>query len=867
MNRSKYLVTVLVLILISISTLPSLYAQSTTVPIPNAGIEVTGSEGKGTGVTGADGTFQITEALAQGTYSVSIGAKGYLTKAMDNIAIQASQVTDLGDIYLNASAVIRGTVEDPNGNPVGPAVISLEKGASVASTVLADDHGSFVFDTDIRTGTYTLVASTALNMQVYKEGYSPGTISVTATEGMVTDGVTVKLGVSGIISGTVSDKQGNAIKNMMVIAYLPGQGIANFGSFAYTDANGAYRMANNLATGTYNVTVFSTAGYVWSYSNATQVQVQAGQETKDVNFQLAKSAKISGKVVYSDGSPAPNATVTAFSQDYKYFSTNRSDVSGNFMLESNLGTGDYMLMATAGHVFSLPVEAGHIDAGQEVSGITITLSGVGVSQAIIAGTITDDNGKALVDAEVETVSGVSSPSSASADESGKYTLTVYLPEGATSADVQVMGLCKGYNSVTDTVHVEAGNKYTQNFQLSTMAWGTLKGRVVSMVSKSPTTLSIALSASSVQIGTTVTISGSLNPARTGSVSIYTSFGGSAFSKVAEVNLSNGQYSYSITPIQMGTYLIKADWPGDNDYAASTSSQAALTVTKITPTVSLSLSSTSVSVGDSITATGTITPFSGTTEVDLAITGSSGTNQASVTSTDGTFTYTFTESSEGTYTIQASIPDSANYNAAQSSQVTVSVQKKCVIATATYGSELSPEVSFLRGFRNNFILKTYSGSKFYIAFDAFYYSWSTPVAVFISQHEGIKMAMKFVLYPLIGALELTANLIFPWSNTAPEMAAVTAGFIASSLIGLIYFFPLALLIRYVLTKFRNIRPVPKRFLKCNALFVLLMLPVMAIGILANSSMLTTISTSLYVLAIVALAGSTGLYAVERKLFLK
>jgi len=818
------------------------------------------------GISGADGIFQITEALAQGTYSVSIGARGYLTKAIDNMAIETNEINDLGDIFLDASAVIRGTVVDPNGNPVGPAFVFLEKGVSgaVESTVFSDDHGSFVFDTDIRTGTYMLMVSTVVGMQAYIEGYSPGTTSgVTATEGSITDGVIVRLGTSGIISGKVTDKQGNPIKDLMIIASSTGQE----GSFAITDVNGAYRMSNNLATGTYNVSLPAPMGYVWSYTDAIRVQVQAGQETEDVNFQLDKSATISGNVVYSDGAPAPNASVTAYSQDYKYISTTESDVSGNFVLGSNLGAGDYSLMAYAGNVFSfLPVNV-HIDAGQEVSGITITLLGVGVSQAIVAGTITDDNGKALADAEAETVSGVSSPSSAFADENGKYTLTAYLPEGQTSADIQVMGLMKGYNSVTKTVHVEAGNKYTLDFQLPPMTWGTLKGRIMSMISKSPTTLSISLSTSSVQIGTAVTISGTLNPARSGRVSIYTSFGGSAFSKLTDVDLSNGEYSYSLTPNRIGTYVIRADWPGDDDYAAATSSQASLTVTKITPTISLSLSSTSVSVGDSVTASGTISPFSGTTDVNLDITGPSGTSQESVTSTDGTFSYTFRGDSEGTYTVQASIPDSVNYNTAQSSQVSVNVQKKCVIATATYGSELSPEVSFLRGFRNDFILKTYSGSKFYIAFDAFYYSWSTPVAVFIGEHQVIRTIMKFVIYPLIGALELTANLVLPWSGTAPEAAAVVAGFIASCLIGLIYFFPLALAIRYALTKVMTIRPVTRRFLKYNMLFVLIMIPTIAMGIMMNSSILTITTTSLYVLATVMLASSTGLYIVERKLSFK
>jgi len=818
------------------------------------------------GISGADGIFQITEALARGTYSVSIMARGYLTKAIDDVAIESNEINDLGDIFLDASAVIRGTVVDSNDNPVGPAFVFLEKGGSgaVESTVFSDEHGSFVFDTDIRTGTYTIMATTVVGMQVYVVGFSPGTTTgVTATEGSVTDGVIVRLGTSGIISGKVTDKQGNPIKDLMVIASSIGQE----GSFAITDASGAYRMSNNLGTGTYNVTLFSPTGYVWSFTDAIQVQVQAGQETEDVNFQLDKSAKISGNVIYSDGSPAPNASVTAYSQDFKYFSAAASDMSGNFVLGSNLGAGDYILMASAGRVFSfLPVNV-HVDAGEEVSGITITLSGIGISQAIVAGTVTDNNGKALADAEVETVSGVSSPSSVFTDENGKYTLTVYLPEGEDSADVQVMGLMKGYNSVTKTLHVEAENNYALDYQLTPMAWGTLKGRTMAMISKSPTTLSISLSASSVQIGTAITISGTLNPARSGRVSIYTSFGGSAFTKLTGVDLSNGGYSYSLTPDAIGTYVVKADWPGDDDYAAATSSQVTLTVTKVTPTISLSLSSTSVSVGESVTASGTISPFSGTTDVILDITGPSGTSQESVTSTDGTFSYTFTGDSEGTYTVQASIPASSNYDAAQSSQVTVNVQKKCVIATATYGSELSPEVNFLRGFRNDFILKTYSGSKFYVAFNAFYYSWSRPVAVFIGEHEVIRTIMKFVIYPLIGALELTANVVLPWSGTAPEAAAIVAGFIASCLIGLIYFFPLALAIRYALTKVMTIRPVTRRFLKYNMLFVLIMIPTIATGIMMNSSILTIITTSLYVLATVMLASSTGLYIAERKLSFK
>ena len=292
------------------------------------------------------------------------------------------------------------------------------------------------------------------------------------------------------------------------------------------------------------------------------------------------------------------------------------------------------------------------------------------------------------------------------------------------------------------------------------------------------------------------------------------------------------------------------------------------VPKTTPTISLSLSKTSANVGDSITASGTISPFSGSISVNIAITGPDGTSQATVTSTDGSFSYTFTADKEGSYTVRASIQASSNYNAAQSSQVTATVQKKqCVIATATFGSELSPEVSFLRGFRDDFVLETYGGSRFYVAFDAFYYSWSTPVAVFIGQHSAIRDLVKLMIYPLIGALKLTASLVLPWFNAAPEIAVVTAGFIASFLIGLIYFFPPALAIRYALSKIRTVKPVTKRFLKHNALFVLLTIPAIAIGIVIDGSILTTIAASVGVLATVVLATSTGLHIVEGRLLLK
>lgn len=118
--------------------------------------------------------------------------------------------------------------------------------------------------------------------------------------------------------------------------------------------------------------------------------------------------------------------------------------------------------------------------------------------------------------------------------------------------------------------------------------------------------------------------------------------------------------------------------------------------------------------------------------------------------------------------------------------------RCLIATATYGSELSPEVQVLRNFRDHQILSTSSGAAFMFAFNAWYYSFSPYVAEYLSTHSVERTVMKVVLYPLIGILGLS-SLAFSTSSAFPEFAALLSGLVASSLIGAFYVgLPLSLL---------------------------------------------------------------------------
>src|SRR3712207_4079253 len=79
------------------------------------------------------------------------------------------------------------------------------------------------------------------------------------------------------------------------------------------------------------------------------------------------------------------------------------------------------------------------------------------------------------------------------------------------------------------------------------------------------------------------------------------------------------------------------------------------------------------------------------------------------------------------------------------------QSQCLIATATFGSELTPQVQYLRHFRDNYILSTASGAAFMKAFDSVYYSFSPQVAEYERGQPWMQSTVKLALYPLFGIL--------------------------------------------------------------------------------------------------------------------
>jgi adhesin/invasin len=177
--------------------------------------------------------------------------------------------------------------------------------------------------------------------------------------------------------------------------------------------------------------------------------------------------------------------------------------------------------------------------------------------------------------------------------------------------------------------------------------GTLKGRIVAAYVRADAALSIQSSSGNIGKGSSVTISGALNPARLGTVTIYQSVNGSGFAALTTATLSNGQYSLAVTPSSLGTYQFRASWPGDDLYNAADSSTTSVTVSA-QPTLTATITATPTSIYSGGTSTIRVTLTSQATAV-------AGATVTFASDKGGTFS-TVTDSGNGTYTSTYTAPD-------------------------------------------------------------------------------------------------------------------------------------------------------------------------------------------------------------------
>ena len=159
------------------------------------------------------------------------------------------------------------------------------------------------------------------------------------------------------------------------------------------------------------------------------------------------------------------------------------------------------------------------------------------------------------------------------------------------------------------------------------------------------------------------------------------------------------------------------------------------------------------------------------------------------STTATLYSTTYASTTATTTTTSTLTSTTGTTATVTSTATqTATSQRCVIASAAYGSELSPAVQFLRDFRDHEVVETFAGAGFIKAFNAFYYSFSPTLAESISENDNAKGLTRALITPLVAVLQTGEALtwgLMPHS----ELKVIVAGLISSSLIGLLYSSPI------------------------------------------------------------------------------
>ena len=122
---------------------------------------------------------------------------------------------------------------------------------------------------------------------------------------------------------------------------------------------------------------------------------------------------------------------------------------------------------------------------------------------------------------------------------------------------------------------------------------------------------------------------------------------------------------------------------------------------------------------------------------------------------------------------------------------------CLIATAAFGSEMSPQVQQLRELRDNVVMQTTSGHAFMTTFNQVYYSFSPYVADFERENVVFKETVKLALTPMLTSFSILSHVPI---DTEQEMLGYGIGVILLN-IGM-YFVAPAVLITVLRKKLRK-----------------------------------------------------------------
>ena len=287
-------------------------------------------------ITDANGVWKAPR-VRPGAYVVAASATGYLPSAHEKLTVGSGEQRSGVDIKLTAGGtVIRGTVTDVGGGPVGEARITANPDgmpelfghADFIAITAADGH----YEITLPDGDFVLTASHD-DYRADRENIQVAGTSLT---------VDFKLVPGAVVRGQVVARDSNEpVPNALVRGEREGRG---GDSTAIADEHGNFTL-RGLGSGTINI---SALGRGYASASPTEVAVGIAEQVDGVKVVVDRAYSISGRVVRKGKQSAglPGVTLGAFSIAAKSFgiALEPSADDGSFEIVG-LKRGSYMLFA------------------------------------------------------------------------------------------------------------------------------------------------------------------------------------------------------------------------------------------------------------------------------------------------------------------------------------------------------------------------------------------------------------------------------------------------------------------------------------------------------------------------------------------
>ena len=321
------------------------------------------------------------------------------------------------------------------------------------------------------------------------------------------------------------------------------------------------------------------------------------------------------------------------------------------------------------------------NAGSTAPAVTITVSKGPTTLALVPATSTPAPG-----APLQVTANLSEMSPGAAIATGTVTFSM---DGVTQGTAVVV------SGTAATLTITAPTAGTHTLQAVYSGDGNYTGSTAPIVSitisKVVTTLVVTpatttpAAGSSLAVAATLTLASTLSALPTGTITY--SLDGVTQGTMSVVSGSPSTTSMTITVPASGTHFLTATYSGDTFYAGATSAAVNITVTKTATTLVVAPSTTTPASGSPLQVTATITPTAyGSTlptgTVTFSLDGAIQGAQNVTSGTPSTATITFTVTSAGTHTLQASYSGDNTYAASTASSVLVTVSKTSTTLTVT-----------------------------------------------------------------------------------------------------------------------------------------------------------------------------------------